>query len=93
MSREVRWIIQVTKKDVENWIDRPDLTYTGWFYSDGEDKETSSLIRDYDEAVADHPWLYVRIIKDVRSMNVASAYRGKMGVIRTNQPDPAEAAV
>lgn len=92
MSRQVRWRIQVALKSGRDangqqhelqWIDRADLTYSDWFYSDGEDKESESLIYDYNQAVETQPHLDVRIVKDIRSINVVSAYAGKIGVIRS----------
>jgi hypothetical protein len=79
-SREVRWIIQTSKPGHNDWYNT-DETYTGWFYSDGTDESTESLLRDWNEAVERYDWLDIRLWKDVRSYNVTAPYHGKIGVI------------
>lgn len=65
--REVRWIIQVSRKGVDDWMDRSDLTYTGWFYSTGNDQPTETLLDDYEKAVTQMSWLDVRLVQEERS--------------------------
>ncbi len=80
MSREVRWIIQTSRPGMDDWYNT-DETYTGWLYSDGTDAPTDALMRDWNEAVDRYDFLDIRLWKDIRSHNVTSAYRGKVGVI------------
>ena len=72
--REVRWIIQTSAPGNEDWRDT-DETYTGWFYSDGNDKPTDVLLKHYEEAVERYRFLDVRLIQENRSHTVKELKR------------------
>ncbi len=66
MGSQVRWKIQVSKAGHNNWIDREDLCYSGWFDGGYDSSPTPGLIDDYKKAVDDYGWLDVRLVQETR---------------------------
>lgn len=70
MNREVRWIVQGRLKasDAETyWLNRTDVSYSGWFYSTGKDEPTDALKRDVEQARTDAPHMDFRVLQETRT--------------------------
>lgn len=71
MSGQVRWIAQCCLKDrdYEDWRDRPDVIYSGWFYATGNDKPSPGLLEDFELVKQENDWLKWRLIQETTSFN------------------------
>lgn len=65
--REIRWTLQASRKGMENWNDRNDRVYSGWFHDTGEAVVSESVLKEFKDAVAAENWLDWRLVQDTRS--------------------------
>ena len=65
--RQIRWVAQASQAGYDDWVDRYDVVYAGWFHFSGDSTPSDSLMESFDEAVATHDWLDWRLIEEVRT--------------------------
>lgn len=67
---EVRWIAQACKKNqgYDDWMERPDVVYSGWFAGDGRHGPAQNMIEHFDAVKQRETWLKWRLIQEVRTI-------------------------
>ena len=71
---EVRWLVQgrlktnATIDGAEDcWIDRSDVSYSGWFYGGVSDEPSEQLTRDVERAREEAPHMDFRVVQQIRT--------------------------
>jgi len=64
--REVRWLIQHSRKGSDYWVTDHEATYTGWFYATGNDQPSERLLEHFEEAKK-MDWMDWRLVQEERT--------------------------
>lgn len=53
---------------MDNWHDRNDRVYPGWFdFSESNPEPSPTVLKQFDDAVAEEPWCDFRLLQEIRS--------------------------